>query len=304
MAIITQSSFSRDLKPVVHQWFGMAHPGYGEQHKSIFEILTSKDAFETDALYVGLGLGAIVDEGAAPLYDSMHQGSKYDYTHVQYGKGFMVTEIALEDGKALKLAEEGAKDLKKSMLHVKEIVAANVLNNAFDSAVTFHDGVELCSTAHVLQHAANLSNELASPSNLSEASLEQALIDIAAFVDDRGLRIGIKVKQLIIPPALVFEAERLLITNLRPGTAENDINAVRSRGDIPGGYITNNFLTDTNAWFLQTNAEKGLRLYERRMPRIDSDNDVDTSNAKFKVSMRFSVGATDSGRCIFGSPGV
>lgn len=302
MAVINTGSFALDLKPLVHDWFGIAYPDFGREYEPIFEILRSEDAYEEDALFSGMGLGKVISQGSAVEYDAMAQGPSVRYTHVKYGLGFIVTEEMLDDGKVLKLARDGAMHLKKSLKSVKEIVAANVLNRAFSTSYqNGADGKELCARDHPTK-ANDLANEPSVASDLSEASLEQAMIDIGDFRDDRGLRIKVVPKRLIIPKEEQFNAHRILKTELRPGVADNDANAVRDMGIVPGGAHINHYLTDTDAWFLITDAEKGLRLFERKELAIGSDNDFDTANAKFKAAMRFAVGWTDP-RGAYGSPG-
>lgn len=302
MAAINTGSFALDLKPLVHDWFGLAYPEFGKEHEDIFEILASGDAYEEDALFSGLGLGKKILEGAAVEYDSMSQNWSVRYTHIKYGLGFIVTEEALDDGKVLKLARDGSMHLKKSLMHVKETVAANILNRAFNSSYTGGDGKELCARDHATK-ANDLANEPATAADLSEAALEQAMIDIGDFRDDRGLRVKVLPRRLIIPKEEQFNAVRILKSDLRPGVADNDINAVRNVGVVPDGPRLNHYLTDVDAWFLMTDAEKGLRLFNRKDLAIKSDNDFDTENAKFKAAMRFSAGWTDP-RGIYGSPGA
>ena len=189
------------------------------------------------------------------------------------------------------------------MANTKQVKAANILNNAFDSSFTFGDGKELCATDHPTVGGGSLSNELSTPADLNETSLEQSLIDIAAFIDERGLKIALQGKKLIIPPALQFVAERLMATNLRPGTADNDINASRNMGMLPDGYTINHFLTDTDAFFIKTDAPNGFKHFVRSPIRTSMEGDFETGNVRYKARERYSFGVSDP-RCVFGSPGA
>ena len=304
MAIMNTGSLAKALWPGVNSWFGLAYDAHPDEYKEIFEVVKSEKNFEEDVNMYGLGMAPVKDEAANIMYDEMSQTFLSRYTHVTYGLGYIVTREAIEDNLYMELAEKRSKRLAYSMHQTKETVAANILNNGFDSAVkTGADGLELLSDAHLKSKGGTYRNELATAADLSEASLEQCIIDIMDHVDDAGLKIHIRPKKLIVPTALCFEAERLLKSTLQSDTAHNAINAIRSKGVLPEGYAVNHYLTDADAFFITTDAPDGLKLFERRPVGIESDTDFDSENMKFKATERFSVGWTDP-RGIFGSPGA
>ena len=300
--IINTGSFASDLLPGVSTWFGMAYEQYKSDYEQIFEMVKSSRAFEREILASGLGLPQVKTEGGSVSYDSMGQGYDKEYTHVTYSNGFVITREMLEDGQSDVIAKLRTSDLAWSMHAGREVVAANVLNRAFNSVYAGGDGKELCATNHPTK-ADDLKNELTTPADLSEAALEQVLIDIMDFRNDRGLRIAVQGMKLIVPKELSFEAHRILNTNLRPGTANNDANSMKDMGMLPGGVCVNRYLTDADAFFIKTDVPNGLKFYERRGVELGTENDFDTENARFKATMRFSVGWTDP-RGIFGSPGA
>lgn len=302
MAVINTGSFSKDLWPGVNSWYGMKYAEYPVEHLDIFDKYTSSKAFEEDVGAAMFGLAAVKTEGGSISYDSAEQAFIDRYTHVTYGLGFIITREMHDDGISATVALRRASALAFSIRQTAETVAANVLNRAFNSSYTFGDGLELCSTGHVNQSGGTWSNEPATAADLSEASLEQACIDIAGFTNDRGLKIAVRPMKLIIPKELVFEASRVLDSALRPGTADNDINALKKAGMIPE-IVANHYLTDTDAWFIKTDCPDGMKYFERRAPGFDIDNDFDTENAKFKATFRASWGCTDK-RAIYGSPGA
>ena len=302
MAAITTGSWSKDLQPGVNKWYGMKYDEYPVEHLDIFDKYTSSKAFEEDVGAAMFGLAPVKTEGAAISYDSAEQAFIDRYTHVTYALGFIITEEMYDDGIAATVALRRAGALAFSMRQTAEVVPANVLNRAFNSSYTYGDGLELCSTAHVNQSGGTWRNELADAADLSEASLEQACIDIADFKNDRGLKIAVRPTKLIIPKELVFEAQRILYSDLRPGTADNDLNALKKMGMIPA-IVVNHYLTDTDAFFIKTDCPDGMKYFERKAPSFGAENDFDTSNAKFKASFRASWGCTDK-RSIFASPGA
>ena len=306
MGVITTNNFAKDLIPGVKTWFGQKYKEYPIEYLDIFEKMNSTRAFEEEVGVTGFGLAAIKNEGTGIAYDEQEQGFVSRYTHVTYGLGFIITREMYEDGIAVTVALRRANSLAFSIRQTKEIVGANILNRAFTASYTMgsnSDGKELCATDHPNKAGGTWSNELATPADLSEAALEQACIDIAGFTTDRGLTIAIRPKALIIPQALEFDAYRILESIGQSGTANNDINALRSSGKFPQGIIVNHYLTDTDAWFIKTDCPDGLKYMERRADSFGTENDFDTENAKFKATFRGSFGWSDP-RGIFGSPGA
>ena len=299
---ITSSSFTKALWPGVNAWYGEAYADYQPQWTPIFSQEKSSRAFEEDVGISGFGYAVQKPEGSQISYDTMVQGFVTRYQHVVYGLGFTITREMYEDDQYGVIGKKRAKALARSMRLTKDVLAASVLNRAFTSTYTGGDAQELCATDHPNVAGGTWSNELAVAANLSEAALEQMNIDIMKFTDDRGLKIAVKPKQLIIPPDLVFEAERILKTDGRVGTANNDLNALKTMGKV-GKIVVNQYLTSTTAYFLQTDVQDGLKYFERRGDQFDMDNDFDTENAKYKATARYSFGWTDP-RCIYGTPGV
>lgn len=299
---ITSSSFTKALWPGVNAWYGEAYNDYQPQWTPIFSQEKSSRAFEEDVGISGFGYAVQKPEGSQISYDTMVQGFITRYQHVVYGLGFTITREMYEDDQYGVIGKKRAKALARSMRLTKDVLGASVLNRAFTSTYTGGDGKELCATDHPNVAGGTWSNELAVAANLSEAALEQMNIDIMKFTDDRGLKIAVKPKQLIIPPDLVFEAERILKTDGRVGTANNDLNALKTMGKV-GKIVVNQYLTSTTAYFLQTDVQDGLKYFERRGDQFDMDNDFDTENAKYKATARYSFGWTDP-RCIYGTSGV
>ena len=299
---INTGSFAKDLWPGVNAWYGTKYSEYPVEHLDIYEKNISSKAFEEDVGAAMFGMAPVKTEGAAISYDSAEQAFIDRYTHVTYALGFIITEEMHDDGISMTVALRRAGALAFSIRQTAETVAANVLNRAFNSSYTFGDGLELCSTAHVNQSGGTWRNELATAADLSEASLEQACIDIAGFTNDRGLKIAVRPKKLIIPKELVFEAQRILESTLRPGVGDNDLNALKSMGMIPS-ITVNHYLSDPDAFFIKTDCPDGMKYFERKAPTFATENDFDTTNAKFKSSFRASWGCTDK-RSIFGSPGA
>lgn len=302
MAVITTGSFAKDLWPGVNKWYGLAYNEYPVEFTDIFDEESSGLAFEEDVGISGFGLAAEKPEGRGIEYDDARQGFIDRYVHTVYALGFMITREMYEDGIAGTVALKRAKALAFSMRQTKEILGANILNRAFNSSYLFGDGVELCSLLHPNVAGGTWANELATPADLSEASLEQACIDIANFTNDRGLRIAVRPMKLIINVNNTFESTRILKSELRQGTTDNDLNAIRALGMIPE-VVINHYLTDTDAWFIKTDIPDGLKWFNRRSEEFDTDNDFDTENARFKSTFRASWGCTDK-RGVFGSPGA
>lgn len=303
MAVINTGSFSKALLPGVNAWYGKAYDEYPVEWTALFDQYTSRKAFEEDVGVSGFGLAAVKPEGQGITYDTEQQGYISRYTHVTYGLGFVVTRDAFDDDQYDVIAERRAKGLAYSMRQTKEIVGANVYNRAFTAGYTGGDGVVLCSNAHPNVAGGTQSNLLATAANLSEAALEQAIIDISRYKNDRGLTIAVQPKSIIIPPELGFEAERILKSQYRVGTNNNDISALVSMGKFPGGVNVNHYLTSSTAWFVRTNVQDGMKYFERKADTFTEDNDFDTENAKFKATGRYSFGWTDW-RGVYGTPGV
>ena len=306
---MTQSSFSKAIWPGVNIWYGKEYSDYAVEWDKLFEKNTSSRAYEEDVGLSSFGLAQVKPEGSAIQYDSERQGFTSRYNHVVYALGFVITRELFEDDQYDVVGQKKAKALARSMRQTKEIVGANVYNRAFSTSYTGGDGASLIasaggggSTSHPTVAGGTFTNGVAVAADLSEAVLEQASIDIAAYRDDRGLLIAAKPRKLVIPPALQFEAKRILGTDGRPGTELNDLNAIKTMGIIPE-VIVNHYLTDNDAWFILTDVKDGLKYFERRGDEFDMDNDWDTENAKFKASSRYAFGWTDP-RAIYGSPGA
>jgi hypothetical protein len=283
--------------------FGLEYARYGEQHKEIYETETSERSFEEETKLSGFSAAPVKNEGAAIAYDNAQEAFTARYTHETIALGFSITEEAIEDNLYDSLSSRYTKALARGMSYTKQVKAAAILNTGFTAGVTYGDGVTLFSTAHPLISGGVNSNRPATPADLNETSLENAVIQIAAWTDERGLLIAAKPKKLVVPPALQFVATRLLETELRVGTADNDINAIKNNGSIPGGYTINNFLTDTNAWFLLTDVPNGLKHFVRSPLANSMDGDFDTGNVRYKARERYSFGVSDP-LGVYGSPGA
>lgn len=302
MAIINSGSFAKALWPGVNAWYGKAYSEYPVEYTKLFTTHKSTRAFEEDVGVSSFGLAVVKPEGSPISYDSERQAYITRYSHVVYALGFMITREIMDDDLYDVVGQRKAQGLAFSMRQTKEIVAANVYNRAFNATYTGGDGKELLATDHPLFAGGSFANELSTPADLSEAALEQAHIDIAGFVNDRGLLISVRPKTLIIPRQLTFEAKRILAPDGRPGTDTNDVNAMKALGLVPE-VVVNHYLTDADAWFLQTDVPHGMKHFERRGDSFDMDNDFDTENAKFKATARYSFGWTDP-RGLFGSAGA
>jgi len=301
MAINT-GALSKALRPGVNTWFGLAYNELPEEWSAIFDKEMSDMNYEEDVNAYGFGLAPVKAEGQALSYDSMQQALIVRYIHITYALGYIITREAIEDNLYMKLAKERTDALAFSMRQTKEIVAANVLNRAFNSAYVGADGLSLCNSNHLLTKGGTYNNQLATPADLSESALEQALIDIGGIVNDAGLRISAQGMKLIIPRQLQFEATRILKSPDRYDTADRSINAMNNMGVLPGGIALNHYLTSASAWFIKTNVPKGLRMFQRRDLGMENDTEFDTENMKFKASERYSVGFTDW-RGVYGSNG-
>lgn len=299
---INTGSFPKALWPGVNAWYGKSYNDWDVQWKPMYDTYTSDQRYEEDVGTSGFGLAKVLTEGDAIQYDSQEQAFVTRYSHVEYALGFMITRIMMEDNLYAEVGARRAQDLARSMRQTKENVAANVYNRAFNNSYVGGDGVELCSAVHPNYAGGTWSNELSTAADLSEAALEQACIDIMGWTDDRGLKIQARPKTLIIPKDLVFEAERILKSPYRVGTANNDVNALYNMGKFQSIHV-NQYLTDPDAWFIRTDVPHGMKHFERRADDFSMDNDFDTSNAKFKATARYSFGWSDP-RGIFGSPGA
>lgn len=300
---INTAALAKSLMPGVNSWFGLSYSQYPEQWKEIFDMFSSEKNYEEDVNVHGFGLAAQKPEGTAIVYDTMQQAFIKRYSMLTYALGYVITREAIEDNQYAALMEQRTKALAMSMAQTKENVGANILNRAFSSSYTGADGLSLCNASHKLSKGGTFANQIAVAADLSETSLEQGLIDISNMINDAGLRISIQGQKLIVPPQLMFEAKRILGSDLQNDTANNAINAMKSMGMLPKGYVVNNYLTDSNAWFIKTNCPEGLKYFDRRPLMVENDTDFDTENMKFKASFRCAFGWTDP-RGVYGSAGA
>ena len=302
MSVITSSSFAKLLWPGLNSIYGKSYNDYPVEWDKLFEKNSSDRAYEEDLGLSSFGLAAVKNEGAPIQYDSERQGFTSRYNHVVYALGFIITREIYEDDQYGKVGAQKAKALARSMRQTKEIVGSNIYNRAFDSNYVGGDGVELISASHPNVAGGVFSNKIATAADLSEAALEQAVIDIAGFRDDRGLLIAARPEKLVIPYQQQFEVKRILGSDGRVGTDLNDPNVLKNEG-IFSNVITNHYLADPDAWYILTNVKDGLKYFERRGDAFEMDNDFDTENAKFKATARYSFGWSDP-RSIYGSAGA
>lgn len=301
-APISTGSFAKALWPGVNSWFGKAYKEHPVEYTDLFDTYTSRKAYEEDIYVSSFGLAAIKTEGNSISYDSEEQAFITRYVHVVRALGFQITREIFEDDLYDVVGQRRARGLAFSMRQTKETVAANVYNRAFNSTYTGGDGKELCATDHPNWAGGTWANELSTAADLSEASLEQACIDIMKWENDRGLKISVMPVSLHIPVDLVFEAERILMSPYRVGTADNDVNALYAMGKFRK-IVPNHYFTDTDAWFIRTNVPDGMKHWVRRKLEFAVDNDFETDNAKYKSQERYSFGWSDP-RALFGSPGA
>ena len=299
---ISRAQLLKELLPGLNALFGLEYARYGEQHKEIYETETSERSFEEETKLSGFSAAPVKNEGSAIAYDNAQEAWSTRYTHETIALGFSITEEAIEDNLYDSLSARYTKGLARAMAYTKQVKAAATLNNGFSAAYVGGDGVALFSTAHPLVSGGTNSNRPATAADLNETSLENAVIQIAAWTDERGLLIAAKPRKLIVPPALQFVATRLLETNLRVGTTDNDINALKNNGSIPEGYTINNYLTDTNGWYLTTDVPNGMKHFVRSPLANSMDGDFDTGNVRYKARERYSFGWSDP-LGMFGSPG-
>jgi hypothetical protein len=299
---ISRAQLLKELLPGLNALFGLEYAKYGEEHKEIFETESSDRSFEEETKLSGFSAAPVKGEGAAIEYDNAQEAWSARYTHETIAMGFSITEEAIEDNLYDSLSSRYTKALARAMAYTKQVKAAAILNGAF-SGTTYGDGKNLCATDHPLVSGGTNSNRPTVAADLNETSLEAAVISIAAWTDERELLIAAKPRKLIIPPALQFVATRLLETEGRVGTADNDLNALRSNGSIPDGYAINHYLTDNNAWFLTTDIPNGLKHFTRSPMATSMDADFDTGNSRYKARERYSFGVSDP-LGIYGSPGA
>ena len=300
---ISRAQLLKELLPGLNALFGLEYAKYGEEHKEIYETETSERSFEEETKLSGFAAAPVKNEGSAIAYDNAQEAWTARYTHETIAMGFSITEEAVEDNLYDSLSSRYTKALARGMAYTKQVKAAFVLNNGFAGGPTYGDGQVLFSTQHPLVSGGVNSNTPSTAADLNETSLENAVIQIAAWTDERGLLIAAKPKKLVIPPALQFVATRLLETELRVSTADNDINALKNNGSISEGYCVNHYLTDTNAWFLTTDVPNGLKHFVRSPLSNSMDGDFDTGNVRYKARERYSFGVSDP-LGIFGSPGA
>ena len=304
---ISRAQLLKELLPGLNALFGLEYKRYENEHADIFEKETSERSFEEEAKLSGFSAAPVKNEGQAIAYDNAQEVWTARYNHETIAMGFSITEEAMEDNLYDSLSARYTKALARAMAYTKEVKGAAILNNGFDTNYTYGDGVTLFNTSHPLVSGGVNSNRPASGVDLNETSLEAAVIAIAAFTDERGLLIAARPTKLIVPPALMFVATRLLETELRPFTtgdtvAKNDVNALKAMSSIPGGFAVNHYLTDTNAWFLKTDVPNGLKMFERVALQTGMDGDFDTGNVRYKARERYSFGVSDP-LGVYGSPG-
>jgi hypothetical protein len=300
---ISRAQLLKELLPGLNALFGLEYARYGEEHKEIYETETSERSFEEETKLSGFSAAPVKTEGSAIAYDNAQEVFTARYTHETIALGFSVTEEAMEDNLYDSLSQRYTKALARAMAYTKQVKAASVLNNGFSNQFPGGDGVALFSTAHPLVSGGTNSNTPSTPADLNETSLEAATIQISLWTDERGLLIAAKPRKLIVPSSLQFVATRLLETELRTATADNDINALKFKGSIPEGYAVNHWLTDTDAWFLTTDVPNGMKHFIRTPMATSFDGDFDTGNMRFKARERYSFGFSDS-LGMFGSPGA
>ncbi len=299
---ISRAQLAKELEPGLNALFGLEYDRYDNEHAEIFEEETSDRAFEEEVMLGGFSTAPVKGEGTAITFDTAQETFTARYTHETIALAFSITEEAVEDNLYDRLAARYTKALARSMSQTKQIKAAAILNNAFSTGSAIGDGAALCSSTHP-SLSGNQRNVLSTPADLNETSLEQMLIDVAGFTDERGLKVAVRGTKLIIPKELQFIAERVINSNLRPGTADNDANAMKNMGMIPEGAVVNHFLTDTDAFFIKTDAPNGFKFFNRSPIKTAMEGDFDTGNMRFKARERYSFGVSDW-RAVFGTPGA
>tara|TARA_R100000963_G_scaffold2163_1_gene1801 strand:+ start:172 stop:1089 length:918 start_codon:yes stop_codon:yes gene_type:complete len=303
---ISRAQLAAELEPGLNALFGMEYDQYNQEYAEIFSIEDSSKAFEEEVLIVGFGSAPDKSEGAGVVFDNASESYTARYTHDTVALAFALTEEAVEDNLYDSLGKRYTKALARSMANTKEVKGANVLNNAYSSSYTGGDGVSLVNTAHPLAGGGTDANRATTMADLNETSLEAALVDIATFTDDRGLQISVQPTQIVVPPQLVFIADRILNSPQRSGTADNDINAIKNTGVLPGGYSVNHYLSDTDAWFVLTSVTEsgeGLKMFQRTSMETNMEPDFSTGNIRYKARERYSFGWSNW-RGIYGSQGA
>ena len=299
---ISRSQLVKELEPGLNALFGLEYKNYANEHAEIFDQENSDRAFEEEVMLSGFANAQVKAEGAGVTFDSANETFTARYTHETIALAFAITEEAVEDNLYDRISSRYTKALARSMANAKQVKAANVLNRAFNSSYTGGDSKELLATDHTIVSGTE-QNELTTAADLNETSLEQALIDIAAFTDERGLKVALQGTKLIIPKELQFVSDRILESPGRVSTADNDINAIRNMGMVPEGYTVNHYLTDTDAWFIKTDCPNGFKMFDRSPIRTSMEADFDTGNVRYKARERYSFGWSDP-RAVFGSPGA
>ena len=297
---INRAQLAKELEPGLNALFGMEYSRYENEHAEIFDNETSDRAFEEEVMLVGFGEAAVKQEGSAVQFDTAQESFTARYSHETVALAFSLTEEAVEDNLYDTLSARYTRSLARSMAYTKQTKAANILNNAFSTAGG--DGVSLVNTAHPTALGGTFSNRSSTDADLNETSLEQAMIDIAGFIDERGLKIAMQGRKLIIPVNIQFVADRILNSTLRVGTSDNDINALRNMGMLPDGYTINHYLSDTDAYFIKTDATNGFKHFVRAPLTTGMEGDFDTGNMRYKARERYSFGFSDP-RCVYGSQG-
>lgn len=299
---ISRAQLAKELEPGLNALFGLEYNRYENEHAEIFEEESSDRAFEEEVMLGGFATAPVKGEGTAVTFDDAQETYTARYQHETIALAFSITEEAIEDNLYDRLASRYTKALARSMAQTKQIKAAAVLNNAFSTSSPIGDGAALCSASHP-SLSGNQRNLLSTPADLNETALEQMLIDIAGLTDERGLKIAVRGMKLIIPKELQFVAERVINSNLRSATADNDLNAMKSMGMLPEGAVVNHFLTDTEAYFIKTDAPNGFKYFNRAPIKTGMEGDFDTGNMRFKARERYSFGVSDW-RAVFGTPGA
>tara|TARA_R100000935_G_scaffold9403_1_gene19222 strand:- start:262 stop:1173 length:912 start_codon:yes stop_codon:yes gene_type:complete len=301
---ISRAQLAKELEPGLNALFGMEYDRYENQHAEIYTTESSDRAFEEEVMLSGFGAAPNKSEGNAVNFDDAGEAYTARYNNETIALAFSITEEAIEDNLYDRLGSRYTRALARSMAHTKQVKAASILNNAFTGGASAGgDGVALCSASHPLVNGGTLSNTPAVAADLNETSLEDALINIAGYVDERGLKVALRGMKLILPRQLQFIAERIMVSNLRVGTADNDANAIKTMGMVPDGYAVNDFLNDPDAWWVKTDAPRGFIHFERTPMATNMESDFDTGNMRYKARERYSFGFSDP-RCVFGSPGA
>lgn len=303
---ISRAQLAKELEPGLNALFGMSYDTYDREYEEIFSIEDSQRAFEEEVLITGFGSAPVKTEGQGVSFDTASEGFTARYTHDTVALAFSLTDEAVEDQLYDSLGRRYVKALARSMANTKEVKGADVLNNAFNTSFAGGDGQPLISTAHPLAGGGTLANRATTMADLNETSLEDSLIDISTFTDDRGLIVSVQATKLVIPPQLVFVADRILNSQQRVGTADNDINAIRNTGVLPGGYTVNHYLTDPDAYFILTSvteAGEGLKMFQRTAMETQMEPDFSTGNIRYRARERYSFGHSDF-RGVYGSQGA